>query len=858
MPRPDGASPDVAASSAFNALNTLPPAQASPTNDVSANRAPPTINAPINTDPASPRSRKRKEKEKEEASQGVVVVEGIIDDGHVITPGVGLALAPDSLDLPLDPPRQDDSANPDLHPSAVKRLSIAVPRPTLSRGWTPSKGDEAGGLAMVLGTPGSEMVNESVMTDTTPGATTTQFSSFNSLGSSQRPILLVQYDSGLSGATSGAPGSLESGMSRPSWKKGGGRVRTYEKSRLAALGFEEELTRDFDFFASWGVAICNIGFLPGTFLGVLTALDYGGGAMYCFAWPISGIFMCALAAILGEMASTYPVAGAMFTWVFRLCRSSKRFDAFARYASWITGSFLLCSHILTQIVLAYQLSTFFQGFIGLHTNSFEPTFWRSIAIAWAILALCGLLVSSAWSRSPWLWRICGGGTMIGFLVMNVVLLAKAPVIRSAQEVFLEYRNSTGFQSRGYVVMIGWALTCVASGVEACSHLAEDTKTPSRTVPMAMFWSVAVSYALGWISICVLLATQQTIGRDPHLVPSIGMLANTLPLPYATLLCIIILLAMCSQNVAQLLATSRFIWALARESALPCSHLLRTISVRRRQPIPAIWVVVSIVAASLLLLRISTSVVGTILLEGAAWSVMFAYLVPVVIYLFCPDDALAGDGRAQWTLRGYSKYLAWPVVLFASVFLVVTCLPTGYPVVSLTASYASAVAFGVLLLSTLAWVFYGNSTLFLVLAGAHLSGPNVALPGRYAGPIKTTTRWTIGAEVELPASTTFKTASLPDETTSAAHGRSAHVYDSFPTLMTNQGGYESHGNYTSGDWSSGAEESQFSHVSGADFRRENARWAGTPEEGVRGRERSTFGRFGGDLSLGGGPPSAATP
>ena len=139
-----------------------------------------------------------------------------------------------------------------------------------------------------------------------------------------------------------------------------------------------------------------------------------------------------------------------------------------------------------------------------------------------------------------------------------------------------------------------------------------------------------------------------------------MLSNTLSRPYATLVSVIILMAMLSQNVAQLLATSRFIWALARESALPFSHLLRTISVRRRQPIPAIWVVVIIVGASLLLLRISTRIIGTILLEGAGWSVMFSYLIPIVIYLFCPDDALAGDGRAQWTLRKYSKILAWPV------------------------------------------------------------------------------------------------------------------------------------------------------------------------------------------------------
>lgn len=31
--------------------------------------------------------------------------------------------------------------------------------------------------------------------------------------------------------------------------------------------------------------------------------------MYAIAWPISGLFMLCLAAVLGEMASTWPVAG---------------------------------------------------------------------------------------------------------------------------------------------------------------------------------------------------------------------------------------------------------------------------------------------------------------------------------------------------------------------------------------------------------------------------------------------------------------------------------------------------------------------------------------------------------------------
>lgn len=123
--------------------------------------------------------------------------------------------------------------------------------------------------------------------------------------------------------------------------------------------------------------------------------------MYSVAWPISGLFMLCLAAVLGEMASTWPVSGApcprratislvccttcwlarwlqldaaveaqvvrwltnrkltfvvfrsligaMFTWTFRLCRSSRRLDPWARFFSWIVGSFLLVSHILLQV-----------------------------------------------------------------------------------------------------------------------------------------------------------------------------------------------------------------------------------------------------------------------------------------------------------------------------------------------------------------------------------------------------------------------------------------------------------------------------------------------------------------------------
>ncbi|GAA5986317.1 hypothetical protein JCM5350_002979 [Sporobolomyces pararoseus] len=563
-----------------------------------------------------------------------------------------------------------------------------------------------------------------------------------------------------SGGTSSASHAFDPTATIRSWKSSLTARKNPDEKRLAALGFEEELQRDYDFWASFGISLCNIGGLPGTVLGVLTALQTGGGSMYAIAWPLSGLFMCAIAAILGEMVSTWPVAGAMFTWVFRLSRSIKALDPWARYLSWMTGSFLLCSHILLQIIITWQLAHNLLGVVALFTSK-DYSFWVTVAICWGICIFSALVNSSKLSRSPWLWRCGGWFIMVAFIVINVTLLVQSSQVRSATYVFTSYFNATGFESKGYVYMLGWVLTCVATGMEASAHMAEDTIKPSRTVPLAMFWSVAATYLMGWVSICVLIATVDTVGLRPDLQASIALIDNSLPRHYTLLVLVLVLISLVFQNVAQLLATSRFIWALARESALPFSTFFRRLSTDHKQPLPAIWVTILIAVPTLLFLAIDAHIFATTLLEGAGITVVLSWAIPIIIYLFSPRDVLRGDGRAQWTLRQASRPLAFCAAIFCSVFIVMVCLPTGYPVTSLTASYAAAVWVGVSLLASLAWVLYGN--------------------GHYAGPIKTTTRWTIGAEVDLPSSTsnpggTRKKSSAHNHATSSGeYGRSAHVF-----------------------------------------------------------------------------------
>ena len=308
--------------------------------------------------------------------------------------------APEQPARPARPPLQSILKRPELaRPASSQGRSLAssTPLPLLSTAaavpLVPPAADAALPLTPTHGTvsldpPTPDSVDEAkdklaaahphTVLFSTPGTTT----SVLPLSSPSRLSHHSGYSS--SAAEHGAPNDF-TGTFR-SWKSSvmGRKSGVYEKKRLAELGFDEELSRDYDFFASFGITICNIGGLPGasplslapsspsctspptqadvvplpagTTLGVLTALEAGGGSMYAIAWPLSGLFMMSLAAVLGEMASTWPVAGAMFTWVFRLCRSRKGLNPWARYASWVVGSLLLCSHILLQVRRRSRLS----------------------------------------------------------------------------------------------------------------------------------------------------------------------------------------------------------------------------------------------------------------------------------------------------------------------------------------------------------------------------------------------------------------------------------------------------------------------------------------------------------------------
>src|SRR5450631_596699 len=84
-----------------------------------------------------------------------------------------------------------------------------------------------------------------------------------------------------------------------------------EDTRLESLGYKPQLNRVLGLFANFSVAFTYLSPMVGIYS--LFALGVGtGGPAYLWLMPIPVIGMLFVALVFGELASHYPVAGALY------------------------------------------------------------------------------------------------------------------------------------------------------------------------------------------------------------------------------------------------------------------------------------------------------------------------------------------------------------------------------------------------------------------------------------------------------------------------------------------------------------------------------------------------------------------
>ena len=385
-------------------------------------------------------------------------------------------------------------------------------------------------------------------------------------------------------------------------------VRSGEHDRLAALGYRQELSRVLSLFDNFSVAFSYLSPMVGIYS--LYTLGLGtGGPRYIWTIPIVVGLMMLIALVFGELASEYPLSGALYQY--------GKFNVSPRYGwfvGWIYGFALLAT-----------VASVDSGAVGYVTSLANIWFKTRLNPAnnLTIFIITGaIIVSSALLNSVGA-KIMGHVARFGVYVETIgtfgVFLALAihgfhhgfAYTFSSQNVEHVKSNPLGLDFGGRW-WTGAALVAVLAnvyiffGFESAGDISEETLDAQRQVPKAMRNALLYGGIASFVLVLGLLLATPSTGIAPVVSGGINAILGTLPGWLQNFFLVMVVIAFFSCGTAVQGAGARVAFALARDGALPFSTTIRRISERHRTPVNAILVGTIVPFAFLLLVLINPS------------------------------------------------------------------------------------------------------------------------------------------------------------------------------------------------------------------------------------------------------------
>lgn len=469
-------------------------------------------------------------------------------------------------------------------------------------------------------------------------------------------------------------------------------------ARLEALGYRPEFRREMNLFAVVGMSFTAIGILTGMSSAFQTGLFAGGPLGLFWGWNICALFMFLVALCLAEICSAYPTMGGLYYWVSKM-KSDKPI------LGYVTGILYACAMIFTGTSGNLSTALYIASMAEVGTGV-TLTRLQIAAMAWGVNLLSAIINTFGSRGIGTVAQVNVWWTLIGTIILVVTLLVKSPVKNSASFVFTDLENFTGWENRGFVVLLGFLQAVYTlEGAETSAQVAEEAQNAEWLAPIGIAASIVGSWFIGLIYLLALLFSIQSI-------PSVQGTSFAIPIAQLyydavgsrlTLLCLFVVgscqfLAACTCFTA----SSRLLYALARDNAIPCKKAFMTLN-RFQAPWVGVWLSATVAIV------ISAAYIGSVvafnaILSSAAIAVMLSYLQPILCRVLWPESM---EARGPFHLGKYSRVTNVISALFTIFVCVLFILPTSMPVNALNMNYSIVAIGAVLLLIMSSWVFYGR-------------------------------------------------------------------------------------------------------------------------------------------------------
>ena len=203
--------------------------------------------------------------------------------------------------------------------------------------------------------------------------------------------------------------------------------------RLNALGYHQVLARQLGGFSNFALSLSIICILAGGVTSFHLGLCSVGGASIGLGWPVVGVVALAVAATMGQLASTFPTAGGLYHWAAILG---------GRGWGWATAWFNLAG--LVTVLAAINVGTYRFAIGGLFPGTLSPPLDSTlqvvgvglITISQAMINHLGISATARLTDFSGYW-ILGVAT-----ILTVCLLAFAPGLDLSRLVTFENFSGT--------------------------------------------------------------------------------------------------------------------------------------------------------------------------------------------------------------------------------------------------------------------------------------------------------------------------------------------------------------------------------------------------------------------------------
>ncbi|SCW03164.1 LAFE_0G04368g1_1 [Lachancea fermentati] len=474
--------------------------------------------------------------------------------------------------------------------------------------------------------------------------------------------------------------------------------------------YEQQLDRSF---LSKG-SIIGLGFgLMSPVLGMSTTMSIGllnGGPLtIVMGFLICGFatWLCSLS--LGEIVSKFPI---------ELHGSSALLapKKVKLICSWYTGWLMLLGNWTMSTSITFAGAQLVISLIAVTNDNLineEHLVLYTVFVFYLIVTIVGMvnLYFSRFIES--VNKVCVYWILYAIIFIDILLLLfHSGHYRSLKYGLTHFDNTfSGYSSSAFSFMIGFQQSnFTLQGFSMLPALADEVKEPERDIPRGMSTAVIISGVAGLvflIPIMLIIPETSTILNNPKVMPIVLIFTQSTHSMFVSFFLVLMILGnLLFSGIGSITTSSRAVYSMSRDKALPYSDLWAYVDPASQSKVPKYSILLTMGISYILgLLALVSTAAFNAFIGAAVLCLCSATCIPIILVVISRRRALRGSPikvryRLGWIVNFVS--VAW---LVFTMFII--SVPPQVPVTSTSMNYASAVFVLFIIGITFLYYFWGT-------------------------------------------------------------------------------------------------------------------------------------------------------